>query len=134
MKRRHGLSLGLCALLLLGPGLSPVSGQSRRAGSRQSRTSGPRGADTAVAELVTLDGTLRAVGKKQIELVLEGDQSLALRRTSKTKFFLGKKEVSATGIPLGSAVTAEVKRELNGDLLAVNVRHTPKEAGVEQRK
>ena len=125
---KYSLNLCLAALLLAGPGTSRAAGQSRPGGrtggrdtARQQRTGGSRNAPAAQGELAAFKGTLRSITKNQLQIDLEGQERFTLVRNKKTRFFIGKKEVPAAELPMGSELTVEVRKELNGDLVAVNV-------------
>lgn len=107
--RRTGAALLLLCLLLV---CLPASAQ-RRARGR------PEG--SAQVAIVKLEGILKAGDKKRILLVVEGEQSLTIRLTGKTRYFVGEKSVAAAAITEGMPVSVDVKRELDGSLTAVRV-------------
>ena len=89
-----------------------------------------------VTPAVTFRGTLRSIDKKEIVLDSGEDQLLHFKRTKKTKFLKGEKEIKPDDFPDEAAVVIEASRAMNGDLDALNVflgepsaappQHTPK--------
>jgi hypothetical protein len=108
----------LCLLLLVMPGLVFAQfGYPRR-----TRSAGPNnGAPNVVTPLVTMRGTLRNLDKKQIVIDASEDQILTFKRSKKTKFLKGTKQIQADELTEGAAVVIEASRAMNGDYDAVNV-------------
>ena len=104
--------------LLLTPGL--VFAQYGRA--RRQRSPGPNnGVPNGATPLVNLRGKLRSIDKKKIFIDAGDDQILTLKRTKKTKFWKGDKEIKPDDFPDEARVSIEASRAMNGDLDAVNV-------------
>ena len=122
----------VCLLLVVLPGL--VFGQYGR--PRRGRSTGPINGIPGVTPAVTFRGTLRSIDKKEIVLDSGEDQLLHFKRTKKTKFLKGEKEIKPDDFPDEAAVVIEASRAMNGDLDALNVflgeppaappEHTPK--------
>lgn len=115
--QRFVFGLALSGLLLLSA--SDAEAQRRR----PSGNSGvdPHWGNITAGETVAFKGSIRVLTKSKIELDMEGDQSVTIVRNKKTKFFLGKVEVSANKVPLDTPLTIDVHRDATGELLAVNV-------------
>ncbi len=109
----------VCLLLLVLPGLMFAQyGYPRRTRG----TIGPNnGVPNGVTPLVTMRGTLRIIDKKKIAIDASEDQILTFKRSKKTKFLKGAKEIQPDDFPEGAAVVIEASRALNGDYDAVNV-------------
>ena len=122
----------VCLLLVVLPGL--VFGQYGR--PRRGRSMGTTNGIPGVTPAVTFRGTLRSIDKKEIVLDSGEDQLLHFKRTKKTKFLKGEKEIKPDDFPDEAAVVIEASRAMHGDLDAVNVflgeppaahpEHTPK--------
>lgn len=108
----------LCLLLLVLPGLAFAQfGYPRR-----TRSAGPNnGAPSGVTPLVTMRGALRILDKKQIVIAASEDQILTFKRSKKTKFLKGTKQIQPDEFTEGAAVVIEASRAMNGDYDAVNV-------------
>src|SRR4051794_21119296 len=107
-----------CVLLIVLPALVFAQyGRSRRGGRSVGPTNGIPGATPAV----TFRGALRSIDKKEIVIDAGEDQILHFKRTKKTKFLKGDKEIKPDDFPEEAAVVIEANRALNGDLDAVNV-------------
>ena len=74
-----------------------------------------------VTPVVTFRGTLRSIDKKEIVIDAGEDQILHFKRTKKTKFLKGDKEIKPDDFPDQAAVVIEASRALNGDLDAIHV-------------
>ncbi len=86
------------------------------------RTAGPNnGVPNGVTPLVTMRGALRNIDKKKIAIDASEDQILIFKRSKKTKFLKGGKEIQPDDFPDGAAVVIEASRAMNGDYDAVNV-------------
>jgi hypothetical protein len=108
----------LCLLLLVVPGL--VFGQLGY--PRRTRSAGPNnGAPNGITPLVTMRGTLRNLDKKQLVIAASEDQILTFKRSKKTKFLKGTKQIQPDDFTEGAAVVIEASRAMNGDYDAVNV-------------
>jgi hypothetical protein len=106
-----------CLLLAALPGLLCA-----QYGRRSVRTVGPNnGVPGAVVPPVEMRGKLRDIDKKKIVLEAGEDQTLTFKRSKKTKFLKGAKEIQPDDFPDGAKVTIEANRALNGDYEAVNV-------------
>ena len=108
----------LCLLLLIVPGLVFAQlGYPRR-----TRSAGPNnGAPNGITPLVTMRGALRLIDKKKIAIDASEDQILTFKRSKKTKFLKGAKQIQPDEIKEGAAVVIEASRAMNGDYDAVNV-------------
>jgi hypothetical protein len=96
-----------------------VSGQQSRRRQQQRGTSPD--SSTPGNVLIRFEGTLTFASKKEIRIDVEGDQSLDFRVTKKTAFYRGKAEITPKDLAANSHIVIEGRRELNGDLDAVNV-------------
>src|SRR5712692_12118223 len=122
----------VCLLFAVLPGL--VVGQYGR--PRRGRSVGTTNGIPGVTPAVTFRGALRSIDKKEIVIDAGEDQILHFKRTKKTKFLKGEKEIKPDDFPDQAAVVIEASRALNGDLAALNVflgepsaappQHTPK--------
>lgn len=121
------MNLRTCALLLaVVVALCPAAAQMR--GGRQTRGGTARaeaGKSELTQVLLTFDGTLRSVEKKQLRIDVANDQSLTFRRDRKTVF-------AQPGDSLvGKQVRVEAHRDAAGDLVAVRI--TPASQGAEKQ-
>ncbi len=108
-----------CILLVVLPGL--VFGQYGYP-RRTRRTVGPNnGVPNDISPVVTMRGALRLIDKKKIAIDASEDQILTFKRSKKTKFMNGTKEIQPDDFPDGAAVVIEASRAVNGDYDAVNV-------------
>jgi hypothetical protein len=109
----------VCLLLLVVPGLVFAQyGYPRRT----RRTMGPNnGVPSGITPVVTMRGALRLIDKKKIAIDASEDQILTFKRSKKTKFLNGTKEIQPDDFPDGAAVVIEASRAMNGDYDAVNV-------------
>ena len=109
----------VCLLLVVVPGL--LFGQYGYP-RRTRRTAGPNnGVPSGVTPLVTMRGALRLIDKKKINIDASEDQILTFKRSKKTRFLSGTKEIKPDDFPDGAAVVIEASRAMNGDYDAVNV-------------
>ena len=107
-----------CLVLLGLPGLLSAQYGQRRG----TRSVGPNnGVPSEVVPPVELRGTLRDIDKKKITIDTGQDQILTLKRTKKTKFLKGTKEIGPDDFSDGVKVVIEANRAQNGDYDAVNV-------------
>jgi len=106
-------------LLILVPGLVFAQyGYPRRA----RRTAGPNnGVPSGITPLVTMRVALRLIDKNKIAIDASEDQILTFKRSKKTRFLNGAKEIQPDDFPDGAAVVIEASRAMNGDYDAVNV-------------
>ena len=113
----------VCLLLVVVPGLLVAQYGYPYGYPRQPRrTIGPNnGAPNGVTPLVTMRGALRLIDKKKISIDASEDQILIFKRSKKTKFLKGAKEIQPDDFPDGAAVVIEASRAMNGDYDAVNV-------------
>ena len=89
---------------------------------RTRRTAGPNnGVPSGVTPVVTMRGALRLIDKKKITIDASEDQILTFKRSKKTRFLNGAKEIQPDDFPDGAAVVIEASRAMNGDYDAVNV-------------
>ncbi len=66
-------------------------------------------------------GQLREIDKKKVVIGGENELIITFKRSKKTKFFKGTKEIGPDDFPDGAKVVVEANREMNGDYDAVNV-------------
>jgi hypothetical protein len=106
-------------LLLVVPVL--LFGQAGR--SRRSRSPGSSGSGIpdGATPPVSIRGVLRSINKKDIVIDTGDDQIVTFKRTKKTKFLKGAKEIKPEDFPEGAKLFVEASRAMNGDLDAVNV-------------
>jgi hypothetical protein len=71
--------------------------------------------------VVTFKGTFRMADKKQVLIGLAENQTLSFRRSKKTKFLKGSKEIKPADIPSGSPVVVEATGLPPENLFAVNI-------------
>jgi len=107
----------LCVTLLVLPGLLFA-----QYGRRAVRTIGPNnGVPADIVPPIEMRGKLREIDKKKIVIEAGEDQSVTFKRSKKTKFLKGAKEIQPDDFPDGAKVVIEANREQNGDYDAVNV-------------
>lgn len=122
--KRAVLLLAAIAATAAMPALDAQSGRQRQRGDKPDAR---RGAPEK-AVLMQFEGKLKLLTPKTLSLEIEGDQTMEFRITKKTGAFKGEKPVRLDQIEVGAQLTIEGKRELNGDLNAINVRwNTPAE-------
>ena len=107
----------LSVFLLLLPGL--VFAQYSR--PRRGRMGPNNGVPDGVTPVITVRGVLRSINKKDIVIDSGEDQIVTLKRTKKTKFLKGSKEIKPDDFPDEAKVSIEANRAMNGDLDAINV-------------
>ena len=120
MKRRRFQVL--CLLLAILPAvILAQSGRTRRHGSSGQDIGG-------ASPEVSIPGSLRSISKKDIVIDTGDDQILTFKRTKKTRFLKGAKEIRTVDFPDHAEVSVEAVRAMNGDLEAVSVylRDPPK--------
>lgn len=108
-----------CILLLL---TALLAGQyrGRRGGAAPDATPHP---DAYKGAVVTFQGALKKLSKKEILLLdAENDQLLTFRRNKTTKFFEDGKEVKASVLALESTVSIDATEDVDLKLLAMAVR------------
>lgn len=69
----------------------------------------------------TLHGNLKSLTKSEITINVDADQDLTLRRTRRTKFLKGGREIRPNDIPVGAAVTVEATTDPDLKLSARSV-------------
>lgn len=111
------LLAALFLLLALLPG--PVPAQYVRRGNRAAGSN--KGAPGTAIPPVEMRGKLREIDKKTIVIDAGEDQTLTFKRSKKTKFLKGEKEIQPDDFPDGAKVTVEANRAPNGDYDAVDV-------------
>src|SRR5438105_1714649 len=108
----------LLGLLVVLPGLLFAQyGRPRRPRSPGPNNCAPNGA----TPLITMRRSLSSIDKKAIVIDAGDDQILTLKRTKKTRFLKGTKEIKPDDFPNQAQVSIETSRATNGDLDAVNV-------------
>ena len=89
------------------------------------RTGGPgisgTNPDVLNAALASFSGVARSLNKKKILLEISEEQTLTMLVTKKTLFFVGDKAATFKDVPQGSKVNVDAKKEVTGDLVAVNI-------------
>jgi hypothetical protein len=104
-----------CLLLGIVPALVfAQSGRTRRRGSSGQDISG-------ASPEVNIHGSLRSISRKDIVIDTGDDRILTFKRTRKTRFFKGTKEIRTEDFPDNAQVSVEAVRAVNGDLEAVSV-------------
>jgi hypothetical protein len=113
----------VCLLFAVVPGLVFAQYGNPYGYPRQPRrTVGPNnGAPNGVTPLVTMRGALRLIDKKKIAIDASEDQILTFKRSKKTRFLNGTKEIKPDDFADGASVVIEASRAVNGDYDAVNV-------------
>ena|SRR5215831_8617789 len=103
----------------------PYPGVSRTRGGRPTANTGPYGGPA-----VTFHGKLKQITSKELVIVSDDDQEIVLRRTHKTKFLKGEKEIKPAAIHEGAPLTIDVSKDPEMKPVAVNVFvDLPKPAG-----
>jgi hypothetical protein len=69
----------------------------------------------------TMHGTLKKITSKDIVILVEGDQSVDIDRTHKTKFLKDGKEIKPADIAAGSVVTVDVNHDPQLHPLAITL-------------
>jgi hypothetical protein len=72
--------------------------------------------------LATFSGPVQEIDGKAITLEDAGSNALRFVCTRKTRFYDGKKKISASDIKPGDHISIETKRFPDGELEAINVR------------
>ena len=113
----------VCLLLTLVPALALAQYGYPYGYPRQPRrTIGPNnGAPNGATPLVTMRGSLRLIDKKKISIDASEDQILIFKRSKKTRFLKGDREIRPDDFADGAVVVIEASRATNGDYDAVNV-------------
>ena len=70
---------------------------------------------------VTFHGTLKVISGKEVVIISDEQQEIAIHRTRKTKFLKTDKEIKPGDIPAGAPVSVDVTKAPDQSLLAVNV-------------
>lgn len=68
-----------------------------------------------------MHGTVKRITSKAVVIITDGDQSVEIVRTHKTRFFRGGKEIQASEIAVGSIVSVDVGKFPDLTPQAVNV-------------
>jgi len=92
---------------------------------RQRNTAPNRRSDTPNELLFKFEGTVKESSKKDFVVEVEGEQSLTFRRAKDLKILADKDPAKDKSLPIGTKVSVEAKREMNGDLTAMIVHLTP---------
>ena len=100
----------------------------RRGGG--SSAGGARSPSPLQGVVIAVHGKLKDLTKKSIVVLAEDDKLMTLRRTSKTKFYRGEKEIKPFEIDLESIVTVDVTEDNDLKFLALSVKAEPKEKRV----
>ena len=80
--------------------------------------------------VISFHGKLKDMKKKSIAVLADDDKLMTFRRTSKTKFYRGDKEIKSFEIDLESVVTVDVSEDTDLKFLALAVKAEPKEKKV----
>ena len=72
--------------------------------------------------VATFHGTLKSLSRKELVLLLPGDQEVTFYISHKTKFSQNNKPVKPAGIPDGASLSVDGKRDILGNTEAVAVR------------
>ena len=75
--------------------------------------------------IVTFQGKLKQVKKKEILIQSDDNQLLTFRRAKTTKFTQDGKDIKATDIDLETPVTIEANEDVDLRMVAVNVKVSP---------
>ena len=101
-------------------------------GTRQPRprnTAPNKRSDTPNELLFKFEGTVKESSKKEFVVEVEGEQSLTFRRAKDLKVLAekdpAKDPAKDKSLPIGTKISVEAKREMNGDLTAMIVHLTP---------
>lgn len=78
-------------------------------------------AQTARVPPITFQGRLKLITGREIVIVAENDQTISIRRTRKTKFLRGGKEIKPSDIAPGAPLTVDVveARDLKPEAVGV---------------
>ena len=107
-------------MALLVPVLAPAQyGYPRMPRSRGARPTANTGAYGGPA--VTFHGKLKHITNKEVVIISDEDQEIVLRRTHKTKFLKGDKEIKPAEIREGAALTLDVTKDPDMKPVALNV-------------
>lgn len=119
---RHARKRGQWARLVLVL-LTAATMQGQHRGARGAVPPPPNNSPVFKDVLVTFQGVLKSLNKKEIIVELdENRQLLTFRRTKETKFTEGSLEVKAAALDLESHVTVEAKEDTDSKFKAVTVR------------
>jgi hypothetical protein len=110
-------------LLLLAASLSAQYMPTRQ--QRQRNTASNKRSDSPSELLFKFDGSIKESSKKEFVVEVEGDQTLTFRRAKDIKILNDKGAAKDKSLPVGTKVSVEAKREMNGDLTAMIVHLTP---------
>src|SRR5579871_2794081 len=111
--------LGALVALLV-PALMPAQyGYPRMPRTRGGRPTANAGAYGGPA--VTFHGKMKQITNKEVVIVSDEDQEVVLRRTHKTKFLKGDKEIKPVEIAEGTALTLDVTKDPDMKPVALNV-------------
>ena len=80
--------------------------------------------------VITVHGKLKELKKKQLVVLGDDEKLWTLRRTSKTKFFRGDKEVKPFEIDLESVVNVDISEDNDLKFQALIVKAEPKDKKV----
>src|SRR6266404_3093799 len=110
---RNGILLLLVTVLM-----NPVEAQR----TRRARPSGTS-TDTAVYKNLagTFHGTVKQLDKKEITIQTEGDQTVTIRLSRKTKFLKDGQEIKRTDIDLNARVSVDAREDVDLKPIAVAV-------------
>jgi len=110
---RYGILLLLFIALI-------TSAEGQRARRGRSSGSSP---DTAVYKNLagTFHGTVKQLDKKEITIQTEGDQTVTIRLSRKTKFLKEGQEIKRTDIDLNARVSVDAREDVDLKPIAVAV-------------
>lgn len=117
---RYKILLLVFAMVLPAVAFSQLYPRVRRSGAKTNASPSSSGQPTP-----TFEGTLKMLTGKEIDLQLQSDQILTIRRDRKTKFMEKDKEIKPDSIAVGTPLAIDVKEDLDLKPLAVRVVVNP---------
>ncbi len=111
--------IALASLLLTVPVIAPIEAQYMPRHTASPNAVASTGAYNEPA--ATMHGILHKLSAKEIVIITEGDQSVTIVRTRKTKFLSKGKEIKPSEIALNSIVSVDVGKFADLTPQAVNV-------------
>ncbi len=116
------IALFLISTSLLSAQYMPIP-QQRQQRPRPSAPS--KRSDTPGELLFKFDGVVKESSKKEFTVEVEGEQNLTFHRGKDIKIMDGKDQIKDKSLPVGTKLSVEAKREMNGDLTAMIVHLNP---------
>lgn len=90
--------------------------------------------EAATEVTIRIDGLLKGMSKNEILVATDEDHTTGLRRTSKTKFFRGRKEVKADDVAMDTKVSVEAAEDKDAKMMAVVVHLVDSPAATTPKK